>query len=135
MYELTQEEFEDAVEAALDAIPDEFIDELENVVFTVADEPSPEQLDAVDDAHAEVMGSEVLGLYEGTPITQRDSFYGSGELPDVISIFKGPHERCFGHGEPDEAALSIREQVRRTVVHEIGHYFGNDDATLHALGY
>ena len=128
MYELTQEEFEDAVEAALDAIPDEFIDELENVVFTVA-------LDAVDDAHAEVMGSEVLGLYEGTPITQRDSFYGSGELPDVISIFKGPHERCFGHGEPDEAALGIREQVRRTVVHEIGHYFGNDDATLHALGY
>lgn len=135
MHELTQEEFEDAVEAALDSIPDEFFDELENVVFAVADEPSPEQLDDLDDGRAEVVGGEVLGLYEGTPITQRDSFYGSGELPDVISVFKGPHERCFGHGEPDEAARRIREQVRRTVVHEIGHYFGNDDATLRALGY
>ena len=135
MYVMTQEEFEEAVEDALETIPDEFIEELENVVFAVDDEPSAEQLDAVEDWNSERHGGEVLGLYEGTPLTERDGWYGSGETPDVITVFKGPHERCFGYGDDDAAVLRLREQIRRTVVHEIGHYFGNDDATLRAIGY
>lgn len=66
-------------------------------------------------------------------MTERDSYYGTGELPDVITIFRGPHERCFGDGPDAEAAIA--EEVRRTVIHEVGHYFGNDDETLEAMGY
>lgn len=133
MYEMSDEEFDRAVEDALATIPERFLDELDNVAFVVADEISPAQRAAVSSHNAERVGGEVLGLYEGTPITSRGSWYGTGEVPDVITIFKLPHERCFGHGE--NAAQRIREQVRRTVVHEIGHYFGNDDATLRAMGY
>lgn len=133
MYEMSDEEFEQAVEDALAAIPERFLDELDNVALVVADEISPAQRAAVSSRNTERVGSEILGLYEGTPITSRGTSYGTGALPDVITIFKRPHERCFGHG-PD-AAERIREQVRRTVVHEIGHYFGNDDATLRAMGY
>ena len=63
------------------------------------------------------------------PLTLRGAGYGDGEVPDVISIFKGPHERCFSSYE------AIAEQIRKTVVHEIGHYFGNDEAMLRAMGY
>lgn len=130
MYHMTEEEFEAVVEAALEAIPDQFLDALENVVFTVADEPEAEQLDAIDTEWAEVCDDELLGLYEGTPLTDRGIYYGeSGGLPDVITIFKGPHERCFQTRE------AIVEEIRKTVIHEVGHYFGNDEAMLAAMGY
>ena len=121
------------VEDAIDSIPDRFFDELENVVFAVEDEPSEEQLAGADEDNSVREGDELLGLYDGTPMTERDSYYGTGELPDVITIFKGPHERCFGDGPDAEA--TIAEEVRRTVIHEVGHYFGNDDETLEAMGY
>ena len=108
---MTQEQFEAAVEAAIDSIPDELFDELDNVVFVVEDE--------------------LLGLYDGSPMTERDRCYGTGELPDVITIFKGPHERCFA-GDGQDVLL---DEIRRTVIHEVGHYFGNDDETLAAMGY
>ena len=121
------------VEDAIDCIPDRFFDELENVVFAVEDEPSEEQLAGADEDNSVREGDELLGLYDGTPMTERDSYYGTGELPDVITIFRGPHERCFGDGPDAEAAIA--EEVRRTVIHEVGHYFGNDDETLEAMGY
>lgn len=130
---MTDERFEAMVEDAIDSIPDRFFDELENVVFAVEDEPSEEQLAGADEDNAVYEGTELLGLYDGTPMTERDSFYGTGELPDVITIFKGPHERCFGNGPDAEEAIA--EEVRRTVIHEVGHYFGNDDETLEAMGY
>ena len=130
---MTDERFEAMVEDAIDSIPDRFFDELENVVFAVEDEPSEEQLAGADEDNSVREGDELLGLYDGTPMTERDSYYGTGELPDVITIFKGPHERCFGDG-PD-AEMAIAEEVRRTVIHEVGHYFGNDDETLEAMGY
>lgn len=128
---MTQEQFEAAVEAAIDAIPDEFFDELDNVVFVVEDEPSAEQRAGADDDNASFSEDELLGLYDGSPMTERDSCYGTGELPDVITIFKGPHERCFA-GDGQDVLL---DQIRRTVIHEVGHYFGNDDETLAAMGY
>ena len=135
MYEMSDEEFEAAVEDALDSMPDSLLDDLENVVFVVADEISPEQLDAVEDWNSERRGGEVLGLYQGVSLTRRDGSYGLGEVPDVISIFKGPHERCFGGGQADEAAGRLRREIRRTVIHEVGHYFGHDDDALRAMGY
>ncbi len=130
---MTDERFEAMVEDAIDSIPDRFFDELENVIFAVEDEPSEEQLAGADEENSVREGDELLGLYDGTPMTERDSFYGTGELPDVITIFKGPHERCFGDGPDAEAAIA--EEVRRTVIHEVGHYFGNDDETLEEMGY
>ena len=130
---MTNDRFEAMVEDAIDSIPDRFFDELENVVFAVEDEPSEEQLAGADEDNSVREGDELLGLYDGTPMTERDSYYGTGELPDVITIFKGPHERCFGDGPDAEAAIA--EEVRRTVIHEVGHYFGNDDETLEEMGY
>lgn len=130
---MTNDRFEAMVEDAIDSIPDRFFDELENVVFAVEDEPSEEQLAGADEDNSVREGDELLGLYDGTPMTERDSYYGTGELPDVITIFRGPHERCFGDGSDAEAAIA--EEVRRTVIHEVGHYFGNDDETLEAMGY
>ena len=71
---------------------------------------------------------ELLGLYEGVPITRRTTGY-SGVMPDVITLFKGPHERLCSTPE------QLRRQIRKTVLHEIGHYFGFDDEYLHAHGY
>ena len=130
---MTNDRFEAMVEDAIDSIPDRFFDELENVIFAVEDEPSEEQLAGADEENSVREGDELLGLYDGTPMTERDSYYGTGELPDVITIFRGPHERCFGDGPDAEAAIA--EEVRRTVIHEVGHYFGNDDETLEEMGY
>lgn len=129
MYRLSDEEFDRAVEDALAAFPGRFIEEIENVAIVVADEPSPHQLRSIGRAEAESKGVELLGLYEGVPLTRRGIGYGDGEVPDVISIFKGPHERSFATRE------GIVEQIRKTVVHEVGHYFGNGEEALRAMGY
>lgn len=128
---MTDEQFERAVEDALDTIPERFWEQLDNVIFAVEDEPTEQELSGSGDDNASFSDDELLGLYDGTPLTERDSFYGTGELPDVITIFKGPHERCFE--ELGEAAL--RDEIRRTVIHEVGHYFGNDEETLAEMGY
>lgn len=130
---MTDEQFERAVEEALDSIPERFAEALENVVFVVEDEIDEELLELVEDWNAERVDDEVLGLYDGVPLTERDGWYGTGETPDVITIFKGPHERCFGEGP--QGAARVAEEVRRTVVHEIGHYFGNDEDALREMGY
>ena len=77
----------------------------------------------------QVNDGDILGLYVGIPLSERGDSYGFGEQPDVIYLFKGPHERLEGTRE------EIIEQVRRTVVHEIGHYFGMDEEQLDAMGY
>ncbi|MHB0914812.1 MAG: metallopeptidase family protein [Thermoleophilia bacterium] len=112
--------FEKLVEEAVDSLPSDFADRLDNVTVIVEDLPSREQLDDVglDDHH------ELLGLYEGIPLTERPGVY-AGFLPDRISIFRIPIERVCG--EDDEA---IRTQVRETVMHELGHYFGMDEDQL-----
>lgn len=132
MEHLTDEEFENAVSDALIGIPEVFLDALDNIAITVADEPTSEEIKSLDgdggNAGTQEHG-ELLGLYQGVPITERDFSDPDGEIPDVITIFKGPHERCF---PTKEAMIS---QIHKTVIHEIGHYFGLDDARLHEMGY
>ena len=131
MYRMTDEEFEGIVSDALDSIPDHLFEALENVIVTVADEPDDDQLAAMDSDGAEVCDDELLGLYDGLPLTERGAYYGEGDLPDVITIFKGPHERCFA----EEGEDVLLDEIRRTVIHEVGHFFGNDEETLAAMGY
>jgi predicted Zn-dependent protease with MMP-like domain len=116
MVEMSREEFEDAVSEALDRVPADLAAMMDNVVVLVEDEPP--------DAD-----SDLLGLYEGTPLTERDSWWAAGSLPDRITIFRNPTlEVCA-------TAEEVVEEVRVTVVHEIAHHFGIDDERLHELGW
>lgn len=131
MHRMTDREFESAVEEALERIPERFLDALENVAVVVEDEPNDYHLDALDDPDclgASMVDDELLGLYDGVSLPDRADGY-DGDIPDVITVFKGPHERCFGSRE------EMVEEIGKTVVHEIGHYFGIDDARLHEMGY
>jgi len=114
-------EFELAVERALDELPEKIAREIENVVVVLADEPTEEQLRDVGlDPETET----ALGLYEGTPITEREPSQWGGALPDQITIFRLPLlEACADRRE------LIRE-IRLTVIHEVGHYFGFDEDAL-----
>ena len=107
-------EFERLVAEALDSLPERFAELLDNVVVIVEEEPSPSDLDVMEDPHGEL-----LGIYRGTPMTRRT--YDSFRLPDQIAIFRGPILRVAR--TPREA----QRQIRETVIHELGHYFGLDD--------
>ena len=125
MYQMTEDEFESAVQDAIDSLPGVFLEALDNVMVTIQDEPNARQMMSGDGS----LDANVLGLYEGIALTERGEWYGEGEMPDVITIFKGPHERCFDSRE------RIVEEIRKTVVHEIGHHFGMDDEALGRIGY
>ena len=127
----TDSEFESAVEEALGCIPERFLDALENVAVVVEDEPNDYHLETLEEPDclgASVCDNELLGLYDGVSLPDRADGYDS-DVPDVITVFKGPHERCFG------SRAEIVEEIGKTVVHEIGHYFGIDDARLYEMGY
>ena len=113
--ELGAEEFEGLVSEALDGVPAELAALMDNVVVLVEDEPPAEEPD-------------LLGLYEGIPLTERDSAYTFAQ-PDRILVFRGPLTRMC------ESTEELVEEVRITVVHEIAHHFGIDDHALHDLGY
>ncbi|HYP23776.1 MAG TPA: metallopeptidase family protein [Actinomycetota bacterium] len=114
--------FEDLVSEAIDSLPLELAVRMDNVEVVVEDEPPPEMIARL------APGSTLLGLYHGVPLTQRGINYDR-MLPDKISIYRGPIVRMAR--TPDR----IREQVRRTVIHEIAHHFGIDDDRLHELGW
>ncbi|WP_144790759.1 metallopeptidase family protein [Kocuria palustris] len=108
-------EFESLVDDALDGIPEEIFATLDNVVVLIEAEPPAGM-------------PELLGLYEGVPITQRDASW-MGSLPDHIRIFRGPLLRLC-----EDREQLVRE-VAVTVVHEIAHHFGIEDQRLHRLGW
>ncbi len=113
---MTREDFEEAVGDALDAVPAELLDLMDNVVFLCEDEPPAGDPD-------------LLGVYDGVPLTERDGFWAAGSLPDRITIFRGPTLRmCTTRDE-------VLHEVAITVVHEIAHHFGIDDDRLHELGW
>lgn len=129
MYEMTQEEFEGAVADAIDSIPDDLFEALDNVVFMVEDEPNEQQEGCEEGTYAPG-GSDLLGIYDGLNLLQRGNGYGSvSDYPDTITIFKGPHERLEGGRE------EILEEVRKTVIHEVGHYFGMTEEQVAEMGY
>ena len=123
---MSDAEFEAAVADGLDMIPEELATQMDNVVVLVADEPDPEQLSPQDyDANGLPT---LLGLYDGVPLTERDDSW-SMVLPDRIHIFKGPLQRwCTTREE-------LVEEIAITVIHEIAHHFGVNDARLHELGW
>ncbi len=108
-----EERFEDTVQAAIDALPEDLRSAMSNVAIIVEDEPPA--------------GLPLLGLYEGVPLTRRTTAY-SGAAPDKISIYRGPLERLYG-GDPS----LLEQQIRRVVLHEIAHHFGIGDERLHEL--
>ncbi|MGH7326612.1 MAG: metallopeptidase family protein [Candidatus Rokuibacteriota bacterium] len=119
---MTRKQFEVLVDRALRRLPRRFRDKLANIAVVVED--------WADDATLAEMGIEppdtLYGLYRGVDLTRRDSSYGN-VLPDTITIYQGPiEEDC---AEEEEMA----DLVRETVIHEIGHYFGLDDETMHRL--
>lgn len=115
MLDVPAAEFEELVADALDSVPDELAALISNCVVLVADDVPP--------------GSPVLlGLYEGTPLTERGSWY-SGVLPDRITLYRRPILRiCRTRDE-------VVDEVRTTVIHEIAHHFGIDDDRLDDLGW
>jgi predicted Zn-dependent protease with MMP-like domain len=120
---LTATEFEDLVVEALDSLPEDLLGLLDNVDVTIDRYPSRTQLQRVG-----VRSGTLLGLYEGIPLTRRDSGYNI-VLPDKITIFQGPIEQlCASYAE-------IVKQVRTTVIHEVAHHFGIDDERLVELGW
>ncbi|MFN2389505.1 MAG: metallopeptidase family protein [Actinomycetota bacterium] len=114
--------FEDLVAEALDSLPEEIAAAMQNVEVVVEDDPPREMLVTLEP------GTSLLGLYHGVPLTERGVSY-DGMLPDKISIYRRPILRSA------RTAEKIKEQVRRTVIHEIAHHFGIDDDRLDELGW
>jgi predicted Zn-dependent protease with MMP-like domain len=114
--DLDPRRFDELVDRALDGIPDELAQLVRNVVVLVEDEPPEGEPD------------DLLGLYDGVALTDRDSTL-LPQLPDRILVFRGPLlDFC-------DSEAQLVEEVRITVVHEIAHHFGIDDHRLHELGY
>ena len=112
---VSPQRFEQLVDEALEQIPDQLFDLVENCALIVEEEPDPQRGD-------------VLGFYDGTPLSERTSQY-AGVLPDRILIFHGPLLRMVS--SEDE----LVDEIRITVWHEIAHFFGIEDDELDDLGY
>jgi predicted Zn-dependent protease with MMP-like domain len=122
---LNDEELREEAARVLDELPDEVRERLHNIEIVVQKRPSKHQLAEMDlDPHEEV----IYGLYEGVPLPDR-SVFDPPILPDKITLFSEPLLSDF----PDREEL--REQIRLTVIHEIGHYFGMDEDEIEKLGY
>ncbi len=121
---MRQAEFEAIAAAAMDELPEKLLNALENVVVTVEDVPNADDL---AEAGLEP-GEEVYGLYVGIPLTQRTTGY-TMVVPDRITLYKVPLERDFRDSE------ELRAQIRRTVLHELGHAYGMDERALEERGF
>ena len=120
-YEMTDDEFELVAERALDEIPAALMSMMDNVAIFIDDSYTPEP--------NEDPRTKLLGLYEGTALTDRDAGWGAGAMPDRITIFKDAIlEICSSEKQ-------VVEEVGITIVHEIAHHFGIDDDRLHELGW
>lgn len=113
--ELDEEAFERLVVDELDLLPDDMVDGLDNVVFVTESRPEDGSL-------------ELLGLYDGVAMTERGA-YGFGELPDRIVLYREPLLAVSADLE------ELKDQIHVTLVHEIAHFYGLDDAQLHELGW
>ncbi len=119
---VTEEEFEELVTEAISTLPEKFRERMENIVVVVESLPSQELLREMKIKSPYGL----LGLYRGVPYTRRGIWYRN-VMPDKIIIFKKPIEiRCKNKEE-------IKESVRRVVIHEIGHYFGLNEAELRKI--
>ena len=116
--------FEKVLRQAIDDLPGMFREALRNVAIVVEEHPPDWLLDELDIPPGETL----YGFYHGIPLPER-SFLDSGNLPDKISVYRGPLVEDFR--DPGE----LVRQIRMTLLHEIGHYFGMDEGDLARLGY
>ncbi|MGQ0810912.1 MAG: metallopeptidase family protein [Nitrospiraceae bacterium] len=114
---MTEEEFVVLVEKAIEGLPARYAELLENVAVVVEDEPSPE---VIEDMELE-SGDDLLGLYTGVAVTKDSFFQSGGQLPARIEIYRVPILKLC------RSKREVIQEVRDTVVHEIGHHFGLDD--------
>ena len=116
---LSREDFERLVRLALEDLPDEFAERLENIAVVVEEEPDPEE---VAELGLDASADELFGLYQGTPLIDRDSSYSAP--PDRVVIYMRPILRaCRTRSE-------VVHEVRDTVIHELGHHFGLSDEEM-----
>ncbi len=119
---VSREQFEALVATALDGLPDDFAQLLDNVAVVVEEEPPDELLAEMGIDPEDPDRDELFGLYQGVPLNDRDSSYAS--LPDRVSIYRGPILRsCSSRRE-------VMREVRETVMHELGHHFGLADSEM-----
>jgi predicted Zn-dependent protease with MMP-like domain len=116
---MKHEHFEDIIRETIERLPDWAREAMHNVAVHVLDEADDEL-----DPH----GEGLLGLYMGVPLPERDANH-AGELPDVIYVFRNPH---LDMGLPP---AELRDEIEKTVIHEIAHYFGIDDDHLDDIGW
>ena len=107
-------EFEALVDTVIEELPDWVVEKIDNLIVVVEEHPSPELGD-------------VLGVYEGVSLAEREDYFGT--MPDQIVVFRQPH---LAMGLPDE---ELRDEIRKTVLHEVDHHLGIDDKRLHDLGW
>ena len=111
---MTKQRFRELVEEAIDSIPERFARHIRNVGYIIEDEPSDELLDEVEVEE----GGTLMGLYHGTPLTERHWDHGN-QLPDCILLFQGPIEE-----DGDGSEADVYDAIGETLIHELGHYFG-----------
>ncbi len=116
---MDEHDFEDIIRRTIERLPDWAQDAMHNVAIQVLDEPDEDL-----DPH----GEGLLGLYTGVPLPERDANH-AGDLPDIIYVFRVPHLEM---GLPPDG---LREEIEKTVIHEIAHYFGIDDDHLDEIGW
>jgi predicted Zn-dependent protease with MMP-like domain len=117
---MNHQTFERYVKQAVDSLPAQFKNALDNIDIVIEDFPPPELA-------GEKGSGPLLGLYEGIPLPERQM--GEAPMPDKISIYRGEILRLGLRGK------ELVEEIRLTVLHEIGHYFGLDDEEMTGLGY
>jgi len=116
--------FEQLIVEAVESLPENLLEAMENIDIVTADKPSPEQEAILQDSEDDIL----LGLYEGIPLTGRTHSYGF-VIPDKITIFKEAIESVC------QTEQECVDEIRRVVIHEIAHHFGIDDERLNELGW
>lgn len=111
---MRRHQFEQEVDRVIEALPEWVLEQVDNLVVVVEDDPTEEQGD-------------ILGIYEGVSLAERGDYWGA--LPDRIVVFYRPH-LALGLNEEE-----LREEIRKTVLHELGHHLGIDDERLTELGW
>jgi predicted Zn-dependent protease with MMP-like domain len=119
---MTRARFQRLVDEALETIPLHFRDAMDNIAIVVEDAPTPDVLDEVGVTPPDTL----LGLYQGTPLTERQWAHGN-MLPDKITLFQRPIE----HASDDDEDVVVA--IGETLIHEIGHYFGLSEEEIEAI--
>jgi predicted Zn-dependent protease with MMP-like domain len=121
MIEVSDEQFEQLMSEAMDALPREHMQAVRNVAIVYADDPTPEQREQLRLRHDQTL----FGLYEGVPLARRQGVTGYG--PDKITIFKNP--LCY----QAQTLPELKEEIKHTLWHEIAHYFGLNHKRIQEL--